>query len=120
MYVHDAQSKAPGQIRQQLSQHGQAVSLPNGYLTKARFCPVHLAAVHPPGAREPWFIVSVNPVAHRPSTNTLDGSRSSEASSISKVVAFSSKTLNNRKNVWRELPLFSETANSPVRHCRIT
>jgi len=61
VYVYDAQGKALGQIRQQLSQHGQAVYLHDVYLTRAKFGPVHLAAIHPPGAKEPWFIVSGQP-----------------------------------------------------------
>lgn len=61
VYVYDALGKALGQIRQQLSQHGTPVFLKDVYLTRARFGPVHLAAIHPPGAREPWFIVSGQP-----------------------------------------------------------
>lgn len=61
VYVYDAQGVALGQIRQHLSQHGKPVFLNDVYITQQHYGPVHLAIWHPPGARDPWFIVSNYP-----------------------------------------------------------
>ena len=59
--VYDAQGKALGKVREQLSQHGQQIFLNDVYITADKHGPVSLAAYHAPGAREPWFVVSNHP-----------------------------------------------------------
>lgn len=56
--VYDAQGKALGKVREQLSRHGSPVFLDDVYITADKYGPVSLAAYHAPGAREPWFVVS--------------------------------------------------------------
>jgi hypothetical protein len=58
LYLFDAQGRALGRVREQLSVHGTLVVLHDVYITVDRYGPVNLAAVQARGAKEPWFIVS--------------------------------------------------------------
>lgn len=62
--LYTAQGQAVGHIGQHLSPHGAPVFLNDVYITKHRFGPVNLAAWHPKGVRDPWFILSSQP-CHR-------------------------------------------------------
>lgn len=62
--LYNAQGQALGHIEQQLSPYGAPVFLNDVYITKHRFGPVNLAAWHPKGVRDPWFILSSQP-CHR-------------------------------------------------------
>jgi hypothetical protein len=61
VYLFDATGRALGQFRQQLSRHGHLVVHHDVYITAQRYGPVSVAAIHPFGAKEPWFIVSDEP-----------------------------------------------------------
>lgn len=65
IHVYNAKGEALGQIRQQLSQHGQPVFLNDVYITQDKYGPVNLAAWHSPGVRDPWFIISSSPCSQR-------------------------------------------------------